>query len=366
MNPTILGFMRKELAQALRDPRMLMLILVMPVIQLTLFGLALNAETRNIRLAVLAAPDDRIAARLADRAFTSGWFVRVDADPANPVSALKAGTADAILIAPPGGATKAFGHGQATFQLLTDASNAVRARSVENYVNAILGQVLEDLLPGGTPRPPIHLDVRVLYNPAMRSAVFMIPAVLAMILLLVSQQLTGLSLAREKELGTMEMLLAAPVSRWEILIGKTLPYILLALLDVPIALAVAVGGFGVPMRGPLWELVGVAILFVCSTAAFGTLISTFARNQQQAMMGGFLFTFPANLLSGLMFPLDTLPWPVRFVSYLNPLRYFISVMRNIMLKGGHFDAVWPSALALAALAVVAVTISARRFHATLD
>ena len=366
MNPTIKGFLRKELSQALRDPRMLMLIFVMPVIQMTLFGLALNAETRNIRLAVIAPPDDRIAARLADRAYTSGWFVKVDADPVNPVSALKAGRADAVLIAPPGGATKAFGHGGATFQLLTDASNAVRARSVENYVNAILGQVLEDLLPGGAPRPPLRLDVRVLYNPAMRSAVFMIPAVLAMILLLVSQQLTGLSLAREKELGTMETLLAAPISRWEILIGKTLPYILLALVDVPIALAVAIGGFGVPMRGPVWELALVALLFVCSTAAFGTLISTFARNQQQAMMGGFLFTFPANLLSGLMFPLDTLPWPVRLVSYLNPLRYFIAVMRNIMLKGGHLDAVWPHALALAVLAVAAVTIASRRFHATLD
>lgn len=366
MNQTILGFLRKELAQALRDPRMLMLIFVMPVIQITMFGLALTSETRNIRLAVLAAPDDRIASRVAERAYTSGWFVRVQADPRDPFFDLKAGRADAVLIAPPGGATRAFGRGAATFQLLTDASNSVRARSVEHYVNALLAAVAAEAVPGARAAPRIRLDVRVLYNPAMRSANFMIPAVMAMILTIITMQLTGLALAREKELGTMETLLAAPVARWEIMLGKTLPYVLLGLADVPLVLAVAVGGFGVPMRGSVLTLAVVSLLFVCSTASMGTLVSTFARNQQQAMMGGFLFLFPANLLSGLMFPLDTLPWAVRMATYLNPLRYYVAVLRNIMLKGGDLAAVLPNGAALAALSAVAVWVAVRRFHATLD
>ena len=164
----------------------------------------------------------------------------------------------------------------------------------------------------------------------------------------------------------MEMLISAPVSRWEILLGKTVPYILIGVIDVPLVLFVAVGWFGVPMRGSFWVLVLAAVLFVIAASSVGTLISTLARNQQQAMMGSFMFMLPAILLSGIMFPLENMPKVVVGITYLNPLRYFVTVLRNIMLKGGDASVVFLNLAALAALAAAAAVMSYSRFRQTLN
>jgi ABC-2 type transport system permease protein len=364
-NPVILGFIRKELSQALRDRRMVGLLFIAPVVQMCLFGYALRTDIRNVRLGVVATPGDRIAARIAERAYASGYFLPAAVGRADPYEDLAAGRADAVLIAPSRGFTRAIGRGAGRAQLLVDATNAVRARAVEAYLMGLAAGVLTDAAGTAPPAGPVRFDIRVLYNPTMESSIFMIPA-LAVLVLSLMVILTAMGLAREKELGTMEMLLSAPVSRWEILAGKTIPYVLMAFVNTPIVLAGGILWFEVPMRGAVWMVACSAFVFAIATSSIGTLISSLARNQQQAMIGGFLFMLPGMMLSGVFFPLENMPPAVYWITYFNPLRYFVTLLRNIILKGGSPEVVWPNLAAMAALAIFAAWLAVKRFRQTLN
>jgi ABC-2 type transport system permease protein len=200
----------------------------------------------------------------------------------------------------------------------------------------------------------------------MKTSIFMVPGVLSMALCLLTVLLTSMSLSKEKELGTFETLLASPARPSEILLGKSVPYIILAMIDVPIILGVAVWGFGVPMRGSVLVLMLSAFVFFCTTVACGILISTIARNQQQAMMGSFMFIFPALMLSGLFFPVENMPRLLRGIAYIDPLWYFLGLIRNIMLKGGDPGVIGFDLGMLTLMAVLAVWASVKRFHEKLD
>ena len=194
----------------------------------------------------------------------------------------------------------------------------------------------------------------------------MVPGVMCILLCMTPLVLTSMSITREKELGTFEMLISAPVSASEVIYGKTIPYVVFGMATVPLILVVAVFGFGVPMRGSLLVLLIASFVFVCTAVAIGTLISTFAQNQQQSMLGGFLFLFPAILLSGLMFPLENMPQIMKWVSSLDPLSHFLSLLRNILLKGGEPGFVALHVAVLVVMAVVSVLVSFKRFHTTLQ
>ncbi len=359
------GFLRKELSQALRDRRMKVMLFAMPVVQLLLFGLALSNEIKNIRLASYNAPFDTLAARVQEKAVASGWFVNAEGEDLDPVSLITGGKADAVLVSPPEGLAKSIARGDGRVQLLIDAGNAVRARSIEAYVQRVLA---DTLVQSGTGAPPAALafDIRVLYNPSLETVIFMVPGVMVMILALVTIVLTSMSIAREREMGTLEMLISTPVGKWEILLGKTLPYLLLALADVPLILLAGRLLFGVPIRGPLWVLFVASLFFLITTVSVGTLISTFARDQQQAMMGGFMFMMPAILLSGIMYPIENMPPAIKWISELNPLRHFATLLRNIMLKGGDSTVVLTHVGVLAALALVTFSLAAHRFRNRLN
>ncbi|MBI5209649.1 MAG: ABC transporter permease [Elusimicrobia bacterium] len=370
MNLTIKGFIVKELTQALRDPRMKALVFGVPVIQTLLFGFAVTVEVRNIRLALVAGPGDAASRRVLERCYASGWFIPGRADPADPVESVSSGQAEAVLVAPPGGLSKALGRGEARLQLLIDATNAVRAQQVERYVRAVAGRALREpgnsQAPGGRAAAGVSLDTRLLYNPTMESSVFMVPGVMCMILSVVTVILTSMSLVKEKDLGTFETLISAPVADWEILLGKTLPYMMIAMVDLTIVLTVAVFAFHVPLRGHVWQIFLGGGVFVCTTCAVGTLVSTVARTQQQAMMGGFLFVFPAILMSGIMFPVENIPALPRLLAYLDPLKYFVSVLRNVMLKGGEPHVYWGNLAAMTGIAAVTVTLAFARLRSKLD
>jgi len=367
VNPTLLGFIRKELRQTLRDPRMRFVLILIPVIQLVLFGFAISTEIRNVRLGAAIEPGDTLALHVYQRALASGWFVPAASTDPDPYRQVSGGDADAVLVAPAGGFTRAVGRGAGQLQVLIDASSAIRARSVERYLQQILQEVLRDDFPRpanvlGDGGPPLRLDVRVLYNPTLESAVFMVPGVMSMIVCVMTILLTSMALAREKELGTMEMLLSAPLRTSEIIAGKSIPYFLLGVFDIPLILVAAVLIFGVPVRGPLWALAAGSLAFVAATVAIGILISTLARDQQQAMMGGFIFLFPAILLSGVMFPVDNIPWLLKLLVYVNPLTYFAELLRNIMLKGGSLVVVVTDSLVLVVIAAVMLRMSLARFR----
>lgn len=367
MKQIFLGFFKKELIQTLRDPRMRVLLLVAPVLQLTLFGLAISTEIRNVRLAAVAAPNDFLMERLVNRCYSSKWFLRADMrGGTDPFRWVQSGQADAVLIAPDRGLTRAVGRGKAQIQLLVDSSNIIKAQAIEAYLQAISNRVLSEAYPDAPAVSLVNLSVWFLYNPEMNTSWFMVPSVLCLILCLVTILMACSSLAKEKETGTFETLIASPATTTEILLGKSLPYVVLGMADVPLVVGVAVFGFGVPLRGSFWTLFLAALVFMCNTVAIGVLLSTFVRNMQQAIMGAFLVIFPSIMLSGVIYPVENMPAALKVTAYLDPLQYFVTLLRNIMLKGGDAQVVAVNITALAVMGVLAIYISTKRFHQTLN
>lgn len=368
INATLKGFIRKEITQTLRDPRMRVVLFLVPIVQTVLFGFALSMEVRNVKLAAAFSADDVVMRRVYERAISSGWFTVAKTGGGDPMRWIESGQAEAVILPPPGGLTRAVERGEGRVQALIDSTNVLRAQSVEQYMNAVLKEVAEE--PGTSERegniPPVKLSIRMLYNPAQETAIFLIPGLICLILCIATILMTAMSLAREKELGTFEMLISAPVRTRDIVFGKTVPYVILALLDVPLVLAAAVLVFHVPIRGALWMLGLGAVSFVFTAVSLGMLISTFARNQQQAMMGAFMTLMPCVLLSGLYFPLDNMPAVMQWLTIPNPLRYFIVLLRGVMLKGGDPLVFWPNLAAIAMIGTGIALISIKRFRQTLN
>lgn len=363
----IKGFLKKEFIQTLRDPRMRIILFVAPIIQLVLFGVAISTEMRNLRLWADVKPNDYVLQHIVQHSLASGWFIPSPySQNEDPFELLRAGKIDVALVPPPGGLSKALGRGTGDLQVLADASNVLRGQAIEDYIKVISQNVVDQDLKTEEQKSPLNFVQRVLYNPTLETSYFMVPGVICLLLSIVTLVLTSGSIAREKELGTFEMLISAPVSAREIILGKTLPFVILGLCDAPLILAVAVFGFNVPMRGSFLLLMFATLFYVCTLVAIGALISTFAKNQQQATLGGFLFLFPAILLSGLMFPLENMPDYLRWLSYIDPIAHFLSLIRNIMLKGGEIGFVLQHVGALFLMAVVAIGISYKRFHTTLQ
>jgi ABC-2 type transport system permease protein len=208
--------------------------------------------------------------------------------------------------------------------------------------------------------------MRVLYNPSLETSIFMVPGVMCTLMVMTTMMLAMAAIVREKEMGTFETLISAPVSSAEVIYGKTIPYVVLGMCNLPLVLSIAVFVFRVPMRGSLLVLCIAAFAFVCTCVAMGTLISTFCKNQQQSGLASFLFMFPAMMFSGLMFPLENMPSGIRWMAYLDPLAHYLGLLRNIMLKGGGARYVATHVAVLALMAVVCTMISFRRFHTTLQ
>lgn len=366
MNRTLLGFIRKELIQTLRDPRMRFFLFVTPMIQMTLFGVAISNEVKNLRLAAHFAPQDYLMRDLYEHCIHGGWFVPGQGSETDPFKQIRSGQADAVLVAPEGGLTRAVGRGDAQVQLLIDATNVTQAQAVEDYVTAIASTSIPASLRIAPASPgPIHFDLRVLYNPALETSIFMVPGVMCMLMVMTTMILCMTAITREKEMGTFEMLISAPVSPREVILGKTFPYILVGMANLPLTLAVAIFLFGVPMRGSFLLLAGATFFFVCTSVAIGTLISTVCLNQQQANLASFLFMFPAIMFSGLIFPIENMPDVLRPIAQIDPLYHYLALLRNIMLKGGDIGFVTQHVGILVLLGAVAIYFSFRRFSTTL-
>lgn len=353
--PILLGFLKKELLQTLRDPRMRIVLFVAPVFQLTLFGLALSNEVKNIRIAAWHKPNDQVAKHIVQKSLASGWFIPASTTGEDPYEWLRSGQAEVVLISRK--------EADREIQLLINASNVLRAQATENYIRAIAMEVTTN--PSLTSPPSLLFDVRPLFNPTFETSIYMVPGVMSMLACMVTIILTSMSVAREKEFGTIETLISAPLSGSEILAGKTVPFIILGLIQIPLILTAAVILFGVPIRGSLLLLALASFFFVLTTVAIGILISTIANNQQQAMLGGFIFLFPAVLLSGLMFPIENIPLPLWVMAQINPLTHFIGLLRNIMLKGGQLDYVLFHSVVLAGISIIVLWLASRRFKTTL-
>jgi ABC-2 type transport system permease protein len=368
----ILRLCRKELMQTLRDPRMIGLTLIAPVFQLFLFGYAVSTDVNQIALAVLdedhtAASRALVASFVGSDYFTYQMALTSDREMAQ---VLDAGQAQ-LVVRIPRGYMRALARGQtAPVQTILDGTDAMTARIIAGYTTAVLREHAGAITLAQLARvrgtlsalPSITSRVRVWYNPELKSVNYMVPGVLCLILLLVTSMMTALSIVKEKELGTLEQLVVTPITAGELMLGKTLPFFLLGMVNIIIVLGVSVAWFQVEIAGSIGLLFALSALFLLTTLGLGIYISTVSQTQHEATLTTFFFFMPSVLLSGFMFPVENMPAAIQWVTYLIPLRYFLEIIRGIFLKGLGGDYLWPQILVLAAFGVGILTLSALRFH----
>lgn len=367
------GFIKKEIIQALRDPRLAVMILLAPLLQLLLFGYALTNEVKNLRLAIHNPPQDVVAQEIYDHAIATKWFIPAKEQTRDPVEDIQMGRADVVLVTPDAGISTRMQRPEGKLQLLVNASNVLRAQAADIYMQRIIQSVTQTTLKQdpttaalkGIPSSPLTVSVRMLYNPSMDSMTFTVPGLVAALMTVLVIVLTCTSIAKEKESGTFETILSAPIRRKHIILGKTVPFVLIGVLNVTIVLIASCLFFHLPFRGSLIGFAIASLCFLYAAVMAGILMSTFVENQQQSMLCGFIVLFMAMLLSGAFFSIENMPWPLRMLSYINPVAHYTFLVRNIMLKGGDGLYLLMYCSALIGVGSVIAFFSFKRFKTTL-
>jgi ABC-2 type transport system permease protein len=355
----LLHLLKKELLQLRRDPKILPILFMAPVIQLVILGYAATTDIRRIELAVCDL-DRSAASRSLVARFEGSTYFRVTAQVDSQLDLdrlLDSSKARTALTIPAGfGAERAAGR-LATVQLLTDGSDAMAGTAGLSFAYGVLRSE------GASVRPLIELRPKVLFNPDLQSRNFMVPAVLALILLIMTMMLTAMAIVREREIGTMEQLLVTPLTPTQLIVGKLIPYALVGLVEFFTTLPVVLFWFKVPLRGSLLVLLLLTLPYMLCTLGLGILISTLSNTQQQAMMlSAFIFIMPQIYLSGFAFPIQNMPYGFQLVTYAIPLRYYVTILRGVFLKGVGLEVLWPQGLAMLGLGMAIVGLARLRFR----
>ena len=364
---------RKEVRQTIRDRRVMFLLIVAPFIQTVVFGFAVDFDVDRVPT-VLVDQDRSDESRLQARRVLADQTLRHAGDVAGVPEADQAlddGRAAAALIFPPGVARDLASQRPAEVQLLLDGTDPNRAMVASGAVSRYFGEVGERLIrerleAAGRPAPAqVVLVPRVLYNPRLKTAPYIVPGIAGTLLVIVTTLVTAMGLSREREMGTMEQVLVTPIRPIWLLVGKLLPFLVIGVFDVLLLVAVGSWVFEVPLRGSL--LVGAVgvLLYLFSTLGIGLLISTLSQNQQQAFLGGFIFMMPAILLSGVMTPIRGMPGWLQVITWFNPVRHFAEVMRGVLMRGAGFADLWFQLAFLAALGVGVMALAVSRFRTQL-
>ncbi len=365
----------KEFTQILRDPKMRFIMFGVPVVQILIFGYAVNTDVKHIATAVCDL-DNSVGSRdLVDRLKRSGYFdiVRHVGTEREIRELIDRGEVKAAVQMNRGFENSLRGGKKTPFQVIVDGTDPNTARIVLTYAVVIAERFSDQVLAErqvrnrGITRPgeTVVMESRAWFNENLESRNYYVPGVMAQMVLIVTMMLSSMSVVREKEIGTMEQIIVTPIRRWEFILGKTVPFAAIGYSNVAIVTLLAVIWFDVPFRGNLLFLFVATGLYLLSTLGFGLFISTVSRTQQQAMMSSFMFTFPAMLLSGFAFPISNMPQPVQYVTYLNPLRYYLYIIRGVFLKGIGTEALWPELVGLLALGSIIFPFAVRRFRKTL-
>lgn len=371
----------KELLQAVRDPRLFFLIVVPPMVQLLLFGYAANLDLKQIPMALYDEDRSSISRELVFAFSSSGYFRFVeDIDSPNAMSQLiDRGKAAAILHFGPNFSSRVGSSRTAVLQILVSGTNSNTASLVQSYSQQIVERfnrsrlesriqrnpALRQVIPNGS-RGIVQPQIRVWFNETLLSVNFYVPGIIALVILVSTLNLTAMAVVREKEVGTMEQIMVTPIRPVEFILGKTIPFALIGFFQVALVTTVGVFWFGVPMRGSLSLLFVSLLLYLLSCLSAGLLISTISRTQQQALITTFFFLFPTILLSGFIFPIQNMPEVIQWVTYLNPLRYFLVIIRGIFLKGVGFAVLWPQMAALVGIGLMLMSLAVKRVGKTLD
>jgi ABC-2 type transport system permease protein len=362
----------KEFIQAVRDPRLRIFLFLPPLIQLLIYGYTINFEVKHIRTGIFDESRTSQSRELIKRFGATDYF-DLDYFPHSPQQMrdlFDRGKVTFTLRIPWDFAEKLQANKTAALQLVIDGTDSNAALIVGRYVNAIINDYVNEVKRDrlgrqGLPEDigvPISVDEQTWFNPNRISRFSFVPGVIAILVMLVSIMLTALAVVREKEIGTMEQLLVTPIRPVEFMLGKTIPFVIISLADVILVIVVAIFWFGVPLRGnPLVLLFGT-ILFLFSSVGAGLFISNVCSTQQQAIMVSTFFFTPAILLSGLVFPIENMPQAVQYITYLNPLRYFIIVVQDVFLKGVGLDFLWPQMVGMAILGLALLSSSVLGFR----
>lgn len=375
------AILTKELLQAVRDPRLRFLIIFPPLFQLVAFGYAANLDLHHIPMAIYDEDNTSVSRDLALAFSSSGYFnfktaVRNDR---HMTELIDRGDVQAVLHLGPDLAQRVKSGRTALVQIIVSGTNSNTASIVQSYSAQIIERFNRDklqkkldqtpslsrVLPAGAEGMSAP-EIRVWYNTALSSRNFYIPGIIALVIMVATLNLTAMSVVREKEIGTMEQIMVTPIRSFEFIMGKTIPFALIGIFQVALVTTAGVFWFGVPMRGSLLLLFVSLLIYLTSFLALGLLISTVSRTQQQALLTTFFITFPTILLSGFIFPIRNMPLPIQFVTYFNPLRYFLVVIRGIFLKGNGLAILWPQLAALLVIAALTMTLAVRRVTKTLD
>ncbi len=361
---------RKEVLQTLRDRRVMFMLVFAPFLQTLVLGFAVNFDVDRVPV-VVADQDQGVESRLhLRRLLADGTLRRVgDASSAEGgAAALDRGEAAVVVVIPPRFGADLVAGRPAEVQVILDGTDPNRSNVAAGAVTRYFGEeairrAAERARAAGLAAPArIEVAPRLFYNPGLKSAPYIVPGIAAMLLVVVTTIVTAMGLSREREQGTLEQVAVTPIPATLLLAGKMTPFVFIGFFDVLLLTVAGTWVFGVPLRGNLAVMALATFLYLLSTLGVGLLISTLSSNQQQSFLGGFLFTMPAMLLSGIMTPIDSMPRWMQWITYVNPLRYYQQIARANMMKGAGLADVWPEVLALAVFGAVIFGLATARFH----
>jgi ABC-2 type transport system permease protein len=338
----LIAFIKKELIQTFRDRRFRFFLFAAPIMQVIVFGYVVTTEIKSISMAIIDYDQSQLSRNLITSFFSSGYFKSVKIEPAGEIieTGFEKRKVKTMLIIPPE-FSRDIGRGNGSpIQVLVDGSDANAAIVTKGYIEQIIYAFSQDLLNKGflssvaTKTTPLVIpEIRIFYNQEMKSSHYMVPGVIVIILLNLTAMLTGVAITREKELGTLEQIIVTPVSRWQYILGKTLPYVMVGMINVMLVLSVGKLLFDIPIRGNLVLLFATSIIFLFTTLGLGLLAASVSENQSQVMLTIFPLLMPAFLLSGLVFPVTSIPIALRWIAYINPVTYYLTIVRGILIKG---------------------------------
>ncbi|MEO8029758.1 MAG: ABC transporter permease [Gemmatimonadota bacterium] len=363
----LLGLLRKECLHILRDRRTLVVLVMLPIVQVILFGFAIRTDVQDIKLVFVEPSPDAVTQAIRNRFAGNSVFevVGTARDVPEVDRMMAAGSAQVAVIFESGLAGRLAGGLPGRIQIVADAAEPNSGTSRQSYASAVIeGYARETVVRSGIRIVP---QVRVRFNPTAESANLFVPGLMAMVLTITAALMTALSLTREKETGTMETLLVSPLRPWQIIIGKVAPYLVIGLIGLLAVVIEARLIFHVPLVGSFMLLVAEGLLFILVSLSLGILISARTASQRVAMMAALVGTMlPTLMLSGFIFPLESMPTVLQWVSLVVPARWFVAIARGIMLKGTGLTYLWPETLILLGMAIVLLTLSARSFRVRLE
>lgn len=366
---TLAAFVRKEVHHILRDRQTLAILLLMPLVQVLLFGYALRTDVRDLRVAVVDPTPDALTLRLRGRLEATPRFriVHVSSSAASLDRVFERRSADVAIVLPTAFADGLARGDRTPVLLVTDASDPNSGTTMQTYVRAALADFESELTTARSGPVRIQIASRMRYNPTLESANLFVPGLIALVLTLVSALMTAISLSREKEQGTLEVLLVSPLRPWQIIAGKVLPYLVLGFMITCLVLLAARLVFDVPLRGSVVLLLGESVLFTIVSLSLGVLVAARTSSQRAAMLGALVGTLmPTALLSGMIFPIASMPRWLQPVTNIVPARWFVVIARGIMLKGSDLGHLWFETLVLGGMAAVLLAAATHSFHARLD